>query len=100
MMDLLDRLGTPRAGVHEDVLEALRVMRAELVEGLYGRIVREDLEGGLEDEVIVGEYVGLVKVWDGLICLGRCVGGGFFFRDFSFQKLTFFLWQVMLPLDL
>ena len=72
MVDLLDR-EVGFAGVHEDVLEALRVMSGELVEGLYSRIVRQALEGALEDEVVVREYVGLVRVWDGLICLARCV---------------------------
>ena len=69
-------LGTSNgAGIHEDVLEALRVLRATLVEGLYDQIMREFSKGGLEDEVTLRGYVGLVRVWDSLICLRRCVGG-------------------------
>ena len=63
------------ADIHEDVLEELRVLRATLVEGLYVQILREFSKGGLEDEVTLRRYVGLVRVWDSLICLGRCVGG-------------------------
>ena len=79
MVELLDRevgLGQSSnagAGIHEEVGRALGALRDGLAEGSYDRIVKEILGEGLGDDRKVREYVGLVRMWDGLVCLERWV---------------------------
>jgi hypothetical protein len=78
MVGLLDRdmgLGRSDAAIPEKVRKSLRKLRCGLVESLYARIVKEFSKGGIQDEGRVKEYVGLVRMWNGLICLGRWVDG-------------------------